>query len=651
MLPGRMLRSLALLLLIIPFASQARAADWRLAVTVAYRLQADGSYEARETREVAAADDAGARVAAQQSYGWSEGLEAVDLLEAYTLKADGTRRPLAPDGIVPQATAASPVFPSYSDWQARSLVFAGVGPGDVVHYVLRRRSRTALMPGAWATALGFGDAAHIAAVDLSVEVPPAMTLGATANGLQEAESPAVPGGGERRRWRLAPGASGLVAVDLSTFADYPALGDAYAARALPQAAPDASVRALAGRLTAGLPTPAARARRLYAFVAREIRYVGLELGLGRVVPRAAAEVLRDGYGDCKDHVALLGALLAAAGVEAVPALIGTSPRYELPTTPTLAAFDHVILYLPALDTWLDATSPYAPFGVLPFAEYGKPVLLTGPGGARLAHIPDLPPGLAWTRVRTTLEAGADGALRGRTETEAGGPFAIALRGAAAALDEGEESEQLRRIGTPGQGRYEYAPPLEVEAEAYRVAGTFRLDDTLSDAPDGRLVPPAGLTLLARPGSFLVAEGRDAAGHQCYAGRQEEEITLRLPAGLDAALPADVAVRAGHASYAAAWRREGGNVTVRRRFEVDAPHPLCSERDYQAMLPALRAARRELHAELALRDAAPPAAAATRPSPPPASPLPVRSGLAPARPPLRPGAVPAAELLAARAILL
>lgn len=42
------------------------------------------------------------------------------------------------------------------------------------------------------------------------------------------------------------------------------------------------------------------------------------VGAGGVVPHAAQTVLDNRYGDCKDHVALLEALLGAAGIKSTP---------------------------------------------------------------------------------------------------------------------------------------------------------------------------------------------------------------------------------------------------------------------------------------------------------------------------------------------
>ncbi len=166
-----------------------------------------------------------------------------------------------------------------------------------------------------------------------------------------------------------------MAFEASTFRDYAALGRAYAARAWPRSRPSATVAALADRLVPAGTGEREAALLLYGYVASSIRYVATFLGEGRVVPRDAATVLAEGWGDCKDHAALLQALLAAKGIEAQPALISLQSRYSLPDTPGLSALDHVITYVPSLDLFLDSTAPYAPFGLLLASEYDKPVVI------------------------------------------------------------------------------------------------------------------------------------------------------------------------------------------------------------------------------------------------------------------------------------
>ena len=93
------------------------------------------------------------------------------------------------------------------------------------------------------------------------------------------------------------------------------------------------VRAQADQITAGVTD-----RREQAHAGstngsgQRIRYVGVEVGTGTLLPHEAETVLTNGYGDCKDHVVLFSALLKAKGIKSEFVLINLGNNYSLPTT-------------------------------------------------------------------------------------------------------------------------------------------------------------------------------------------------------------------------------------------------------------------------------------------------------------------------------
>jgi transglutaminase-like putative cysteine protease len=112
-------------------------------------------------------------------------------------------------------------------------------------------------------------------------------------------------------------------VMLTTFRTWEDVGRWYAGLIRDREQPTAEVRTKALDLVRGLTSDSAKVRALYDFVSREFRYVSLSFGIGRYQPHAAAEVLANRYGDCKDKHTLLAALLAAIGIRAHPALISS----------------------------------------------------------------------------------------------------------------------------------------------------------------------------------------------------------------------------------------------------------------------------------------------------------------------------------------
>ncbi|WP_170431753.1 DUF3857 domain-containing transglutaminase family protein [Ruegeria arenilitoris] len=129
-----------------------------------------------------------------------------------------------------------------------------------------------------------------------------------------------------------------------------------------------------------------RLRAALDFVQREIRYLGIEIGPGGFVPRHPDQVLRNRFGDCKDMVVLLTALLAELNIEAVPVLVDFDIRGDLEIfPPSHNSFDHVIVSATVAGTpyFLDPTRgvQLGDLDHLQQADFGKGLVVAknGPG--------------------------------------------------------------------------------------------------------------------------------------------------------------------------------------------------------------------------------------------------------------------------------
>lgn len=101
-----------------------------------------------------------------------------------------------------------------------------------------------------------------------------------------------------------------------------------------------------------------RALQALRLVQEDIRYLGLEVGLGSHVPRPPAVTLERGYGDCKDKAVLLVTALDYLGIAAVPALANPDVGKLLPElSPMIDSFNHVIVRIDVGDSqyWVDPT--------------------------------------------------------------------------------------------------------------------------------------------------------------------------------------------------------------------------------------------------------------------------------------------------------
>ncbi|MEE2644529.1 MAG: DUF3857 domain-containing protein, partial [Myxococcota bacterium] len=130
---------------------------------------------------------------------------------------------------------------------------------------------------------------------------------------------------------------------------------------------------------------------LYLRLTQEIRYVGVEFGAHSFFPATPDEVLTRRFGDCKDRALLLISLARALGVELRFVMVRSRPRGALieGSPPFLGAFDHALVYQPALNRFLDPTLTLNDPNSLPLSDQGAQVLVSGEG--KLRQLPPLPP--------------------------------------------------------------------------------------------------------------------------------------------------------------------------------------------------------------------------------------------------------------------
>ncbi|PSL24625.1 transglutaminase superfamily protein [Dyadobacter jiangsuensis] len=140
------------------------------------------------------------------------------------------------------------------------------------------------------------------------------------------------------------------------------------------------------------------------FVQDEIRYLGIETGENSHRPHKPEDVFAQRYGDCKDKVFLLCAILRSNGIECDPVLVDSYKRSHVDENlPSPPAFNHVIARVRVQEksgkdnefsfAFIDATMALQG-GAVPqmyCPPYGKGLLLQS-GQAHLVTIPDHNPG-------------------------------------------------------------------------------------------------------------------------------------------------------------------------------------------------------------------------------------------------------------------
>lgn len=158
--------------------------------------------------------------------------------------------------------------------------------------------------------------------------------------------------------------------------------------------------ALIEKWKATAPTPSERALLALRFVQDQIRYLGIEEGMGAFRPTDPRLTFQRRYGDCKDKTFLLHALLHLMEIPSQPLLVHTRHGMRLPDVlPTPFAFNHLVL---AIDV---DSAPY----------YVDPTLSLQGGPLQTNYFPDYKWGLLLSDHTNELTQIPQTALKSPTE--------------------------------------------------------------------------------------------------------------------------------------------------------------------------------------------------------------------------------------------
>jgi hypothetical protein len=142
---------------------------------------------------------------------------------------------------------------------------------------------------------------------------------------------------------------------------------------------DASIKQLSDSLKTVSKTDYELSKNIFYWVQDHVNYVAFEDGYGGFVPRAASEVYKKRYGDCKDMANLISVIHKSAGLDAHIAWIGTRDiAYKITAMPSPCNFNHMIAEVNINDStyFLDATGKYQPFGFPTDHIQGKQALIS-----------------------------------------------------------------------------------------------------------------------------------------------------------------------------------------------------------------------------------------------------------------------------------
>src|ERR1035441_10617763 len=557
----------------------------------------DGTEVSETETVVRIQSEAGVEEFGQLVFGYSSATEKLEVEYVRVRKPDGqvvvtpesTAQDFAPD-VLREA-------PMYSDYRQRHISVAALEPGDTLEYRTVTRVLTPLAAGNFWYEYTFPKGVAVNEDRLEIDIPKAREVKLKT----PTRTPEIQDTGDRRTYTwvvkdIRPErdkdkdemdeATGPD-VQLTTFTDWKQIAQWYAKLQGERMTVDDSVRQKAHELTKGADTPTEKARRLYDFVARSVRYVSISLGVGRYQPHAASDVLQNGYGDCKDKHTLFSALLRAEGIQSYPVLIGSDRKLDA-DVPSPAQFDHVItaarLGTGTGLTWLDTTPEVTPFGLILYQLRNKQAVVASEdseGG--LQRTPADSPVKTFMHLTLDGKFSEFGALDAALEVTAQGDRDWPMRASFRGYSQAQWKDFVKVLsagwGLPGDVDDVQLDPIEDTSKPFHLKYHVRQDQYFvvpSASVNFRPIPPLGMPAIRA--SEKSKEPLDIGP----AGDTDYKVRLQFPSNYTVHTPTAVKMSRDYGDYSSTYSLSKGTLEGERKLVVKMNEVAAARRaDYES----------------------------------------------------------------------
>lgn len=429
---------------------------------------------------------------------WAPWYQARPVLTARVIGKDGAVQTLDPKTVTESAARdESPDI--FSDNRLLRAPLPGMGAGVVVEQVITYRDHNPLFDTGTGGRQMFGRFAPVEKTRLVIEAPSTLPIQFVNRTVPLIEPVKTEAGGRQRvvfesariepledlEWNLPYDQSSVPYVAFSTGVSWQEAARRYTEIVEKQIGDVEAVRPFLREAIGKSTARREVVMKVLAAVQKNIRYAGMEVGEGSIVPRTPKEVLSLKYGDCKDKATLLVAMLRAAGIPAHVALLNAGTTLDVDAgLPGLGRFNHVIVRVGGDDPfWVDPTDEYSPAGVLPVADQDRLVLVADPATTGLTRTPAAESAANFTRETRTFVLPDDGKASITEITEATGTFDSSIRRFAAQTDRKEYREAMEAYVTDEYDaeslkEFAYTDPRDL-------SGQFRLTLQIEKAARGQ----------------------------------------------------------------------------------------------------------------------------------------------------------------------
>ena len=578
-------------------------------------IQRDGSIEEHDDTILRANTTSGVDDIAQRYVWFNKDIEQVQLLAAETIDPNGVAHPVGPEAIRDVQEPRSAGAPSFEDGVLRTVIFPGVEPGARVHLAFRKTRTRPLQAGTFAY-LVEPTREPVEMQRLIFDLPADVPLYADARGYV-AQPPVTENGRTRYEFDYqhgpyAPLELGAVGyanwgdrLMVSTVPDFSSFAARYRGPAVDATMSDPAIVQLAQSLTGQATDARAKAQALYNWMRLNIRYVALFLGETAATPHKAIDILRNRYGDCKDHVALYSALLAAVGIRSEAVLLNLGPYYSLPDVPGYgdSAINHAIIWIPDLSIYADTTAGGVAFGYLPPSAMDRPVLLVGDGV--LSRTPATQLRERTARLQIDIDESGTANYAYRVE-DAGWTAELErnmFRRATWQRTQQIAGNRLLQTGLHGTAQVRTGDVTAMEG-AFSTSMQGRVEHFVWT--DGTTAVPALTSLSGGMGSQVqawLAEPVRTQPWACIGGEFDETLEMRLPAFARVVdLPPDAAVKNEVFEFSSRYVFDPvlRILQVRRHLRAWFGHQMCPAEQFTRVKGELVRIERDLDSEVVVR---------------------------------------------------
>ena len=558
---------------------------------VRYEADGTGSKTYRQVAQILSPD--AVEDYAEHEFSYAPGHQRLTVNWIRVVRPDGTVVSDSPSHIQDADVPAALSDPVYSDTKIRRYSLSGVAPGTIVDWSYTLEELKPFLPGdfwtSWSVHTGHLTRRSRYLVDLPATLRPHLVE----RNLDFRRRETAFQGRRTYLWArhdvprlnaedfMADSNGVVMSIELGAPIEWETIGTWYAGLARDRYTLDPTVRGKLRSLLASARTVDDTLRSVQRWVAQDIRYVSIALGLGGYQPRMPAEVVASGYGDCKDKATLFVAALRALGYRAYPVLLNSGGRVD-PALPSVAQFNHAIAVVerPEGRVYVDLTADLVPYGELPEPTQGQFALIVYPDGtSEQVTLPEASPHANLNETRITGTLSTDGYLSATYEERGLGSSQYSLRNLfLGPIDSTTRAAFARSIATriyPGaeadslqifDGRDLTADPRVVlrivRGFAGRATGNGRTVILSLPLPSMRGMADAAAALEANGPRLFPLDASKIIGPTATI----TEITLSLPSGWRVQLPPDVEVTGKWGTYTAQYRQEQTTLRVFRRLE-------------------------------------------------------------------------------------